>query len=72
MLKLLFGHYDCDVGNVMIDGMNVRELSEEELRTKLSIVAQEPFLFNASVKRNIAYGPNDLSQRQIEEAAIGR
>lgn len=39
---------------------------------KLSIVSQEPFLFNASVKRNIAYCKNELTQMQIEEAAIRR
>jgi ATP-binding cassette, subfamily B, bacterial MsbA len=69
MLALLYRFYDVDAGRVMLDGVDVRDLSLAELRGALAIVAQEPVLFSGSIKDNIAYGRAGASDAEIEQAA---
>ncbi len=56
-------------GAVKVDGTDVRELTLDSLRSQISIVAQETFLFNDTVANNIAYGQEKPDQKRIEEAA---
>nr|WP_027363056.1 ABC transporter transmembrane domain-containing protein [Desulfospira joergensenii] len=61
--------YDVTRGQVKIGGIDVRDLSVASLRKHISIVTQEPILFNESVRDNIRYGRMDATDREIEDAA---
>ncbi|MDR0714504.1 MAG: ATP-binding cassette domain-containing protein [Bacteroidales bacterium] len=61
--------YDVTAGSIRIDGVDIRQYSTEELTLLMGIVTQEPVLFNDTVFNNIAFGMNDITQEQVEEAA---
>jgi ATP-binding cassette subfamily B protein len=61
--------YDPSSGQVMIDGVDVRRLKLKSLRRQIGIVLQSPFLFNATIAENIAYGRRDAPMSEIEAAA---
>ena len=61
--------YDVRGGQITIDGADVRGVKLHSLRREIGIVAQDPFLFSATVRENIAFGHPDASQEEIEEAA---
>jgi ATP-binding cassette subfamily B protein len=61
--------YDVAEGRVTIDGADVRDVTLASLRRAIGIVAQDPFLFSATVRENIAFGRPDATQEEIEEAA---
>src|SRR5579871_3831924 len=61
--------YDAGGGAVRIDGRDVRDLRLASLREKISIVAQDTFLFNDTVANNIGYGRPNATREQIQEAA---
>jgi ATP-binding cassette subfamily B protein len=61
--------YDVQQGRVTIDGADVREVGVRSLRGAIGIVSQDPFLFSASVRENIAFGADAASDEQIEHAA---
>ncbi len=61
--------YDVTQGAVLIGGKNIKEFSIKSLRDHISIVTQEPILFNESVKDNIRYGKMDATDFEIENAA---
>ena len=67
--RLLFRFYDVDAGQVLIDGQNVREVTQTSLREAIGIVPQDTVLFNDTIYYNIAYGRVDASRREIEQAA---
>jgi ATP-binding cassette subfamily B (MDR/TAP) protein 1 len=54
--KLVSRMYDCDKGQILVDGVDVRELDVRKLREKIGIVSQEPLLFDKSIRDNIALG----------------
>ncbi|MDH4262320.1 MAG: ABC transporter ATP-binding protein/permease [Spirochaetia bacterium] len=60
---------DCTSGEILFDGINIKNLSLINLREKIGIVTQEVFLFNASIRENIAYGQESLDIKEIEKAA---
>jgi ABC-type multidrug transport system fused ATPase/permease subunit len=61
--------YDVTAGRVTIDGADVRDLELVSLRRQIGIVAQDPFLFSASVLENIAFGAPGATQEEVERAA---
>lgn len=61
--------YDVDRGSVKIDGIDVRDIRLESLGEIVGMVTQETYLFNASVRRNLAYGNPDATDEQLEAAA---
>jgi len=61
--------YDVTEGAVRVGGKNIKEFSIKSLRDHISIVTQEPILFNESVKENIRYGKMDATDLEIENAA---
>ncbi|XQY93023.1 ABC transporter ATP-binding protein [Metabacillus sp. HB246100] len=61
--------YDVNEGAIKIDGMNIRDLTKESLRSQIGIVQQDVFLFTGTLRDNIAYGKLDASQEEIEKAA---
>ncbi|MBW8064815.1 MAG: ABC transporter ATP-binding protein [Nitrospira sp.] len=69
MLKLLMRFYDVQGGVVSLDGYDVRDLPLAFLRSQIGLVQQEPFLFNGTVRENIAYGDLTADQARIEEVA---
>jgi subfamily B ATP-binding cassette protein MsbA len=69
LVDLVPRFYDPFNGRILIDGIDIRNITIESLRSKMGIVTQETFLFNASVKENIAYGLTDYPLEKIIEAA---
>jgi ATP-binding cassette subfamily B protein len=70
LTKLLNRTYDVTAGRVLIDGSDVREWSLESLRSQISVIEQDIFLFSRSIADNIAFGAGgQVSQDQIEAAA---
>ncbi len=69
LAQLIPRYYDVDEGSVTIDGVDVRDLRLDELRRCVGVVSQEPFLFSATVRDNIAYGRPDASDEDILRAA---
>lgn len=69
ILKLLMRFYDVTEGAVLLDGHDLRDLPLAFLRSQIGFVQQEPFLFNGTVRENIAYGDLAAGQDRIEEMA---
>jgi ATP-binding cassette subfamily B protein len=67
--RLLPRFYDVTGGSVRVDGHDVRDLTLGSLRTQVGVVLDEPFLFSASIRENIAYGRFDASLEEIQAAA---
>jgi ABC-type multidrug transport system fused ATPase/permease subunit len=61
--------YDPDQGQVLIDGVNVKEYNLKQLRARMGLVMQEPTLFNYTIKENILYGNSYAKDSEIREAA---
>lgn len=61
--------HDVTSGEVLIDGVNIREYSLESVRRQMSIVTQEPILFNDTISNNIALGQSEIDPEAIEKAA---
>jgi ABC-type transport system involved in Fe-S cluster assembly fused permease/ATPase subunit len=68
LVKLLFRFHDPTAGRVLIDGVDLRELSAATRRQLCAIVPQEPVLFNDTIAANIRFGKPDASQAEIEAA----
>ena len=62
--------HDVSSGEICIDGKNIKDYSLQSLRHFISIVTQEPILFNSSIAENIALGMKDATPAQIEQAAV--
>ena len=69
IVSLLERFYDPQSGSVKIDGIDIRDLTIESLRSQISMVLQDVFLFHGTIAQNIAYGMKDATRAQIEEAA---
>jgi subfamily B ATP-binding cassette protein MsbA len=69
MMDLLTRFYDVESGEVLIDGINVKDLTIKSLRSLIGIVSQESILFNTSVTENIAFGDENPSIEKVIEAA---
>ncbi|NUT02115.1 MAG: ABC transporter ATP-binding protein, partial [Hamadaea sp.] len=67
--RLLARYYDAVSGTVLIDGRDVREYSLAELRRQVGIVPEEPFLFSATIRDNIAFGRPDAADEDVIAAA---
>ncbi len=61
--------YDFQKGQILIDGVDIRELDPRDLRRNMAIVLQDVFLFSADIATNISLGNPDISQATIEQAA---
>ena len=69
LVDLIPRYYDVQEGEVLIDGINVKELGIYDLRQLIGNVNQEAILFNDSFRNNISFGVDNATQEQIEEAA---
>ncbi len=66
---LLARFYDIQEGAVLIDGHDVRDVTQRSLRSQIGVVLQEPFLFTGTIRDNIRYGRLAASNEEIEDAA---
>jgi ATP-binding cassette subfamily B protein len=66
---LLLRFADVTGGSILFDGHDIRDITQESLRTHIAYVPQEPMLFHRSLRENIAYGKLDASDEEIERAA---
>jgi len=69
LVDLIPRYYDVQEGEVLIDGINVKQLGIHDLRQLIGNVNQEAILFNDSFRNNISFGVDNATQQQIEEAA---
>jgi len=61
--------YDATAGRVTVDGADVRDVTLTSLRRAIGVIAQDPFLFSATVRENIAFGRVDISDNEVERVA---
>ena len=69
LADLVARFYDPTAGQVLIDGVDLRQIEISSLRNKLAVVSQDTFIFNTSVRNNIAYGIEDTDIATIQKAA---
>lgn len=67
--RLLFRFYDVTGGHILIDGQDIRQVTQKSVRAAIGIVPQDTVLFNDSIYYNIAYGNPDASHEQVIKAA---
>ncbi|MGD7009606.1 ABC transporter ATP-binding protein [Metabacillus sp. 84] len=68
IMNLLFRFYDARTGKITIDGVDIKDLSRQEVRNYMGIVLQDPFLFSGSIASNVSLENEDISREQIEKA----
>lgn len=69
LINLLLRFYDTNSGEICIDGQNITDLKQESLREKIAMVSQDTSLLNRSVRDNIAYGKQNVTDQEILAAA---
>jgi ATP-binding cassette subfamily B protein len=69
VVNLLMRFYEIDSGHILIDGVNTRALTRDELRRSFGMVLQDTWLFGGTIRDNIAYGADGASEEQILAAA---
>lgn len=69
LVNLLMRFYDIDKGEILIDGINVQDITRDSLRKTFGMVLQDPWLFKGTVKENIAYGKPGATDEEIIAAA---
>ena len=67
--RLLFRFYDTTGGRILVDGQDVRDVTQDSLRQAIGVVPQDTVLFNDTIRYNIAYGRPDATQAEVEQAA---
>ena len=67
--RILFRFYDIASGSVTIDGQDIRDVTQETLRSAIGVVPQDTVLFNDTIRYNIRYGRPDATDAEVEEAA---
>jgi len=69
LISLIPRFYDVDSGEVLVDGVDVRAMTQEHLRAKIGFVPQKAVLFTGTMAQNIRYGKEDASEEEIQHAA---
>ncbi|MGI6686677.1 MAG: ABC transporter ATP-binding protein [Bacillota bacterium] len=69
LINLIPRFFDVDKGSILIDGVDVREMSQEGLRRKIGFVPQKAVLFSGSIAENIKFGHEDAGEEEIKHAA---
>jgi ATP-binding cassette, subfamily B, multidrug efflux pump len=69
LINLVPRFYDPQEGRILIDGVDIRDVSVHDLRRQIGIVPQETFLFSDTIRNNIAFGKPDATQEEVEAAA---
>ncbi|HXC45397.1 MAG TPA: ABC transporter ATP-binding protein, partial [Solirubrobacteraceae bacterium] len=71
LMSLLIRFYDPERGRILLDGIDIRDLTLHSLRSQISIVLQEPLLFSGTIEENILYGDLEASPERVRSAARG-
>ena len=69
LVALLLRNSDVQGGSILIDGVDIRSVTQDSLHDAIAIVPQDPLLFHRTIKENIAYGKPDATDAEVEEAA---
>ncbi|WP_271629237.1 ABC transporter ATP-binding protein [Caldicellulosiruptor sp. DIB 104C] len=69
LVNLILRFFDATEGQVLVDGVDVREVKQEDLRRKIGYVPQKSWLFSGTIKSNLKYGRDDATDQEIVEAA---
>lgn len=69
LVNLIPRFYDATSGSVRVDGVDVRSMSQKDLRDRLGYVPQKGILFSGTIDSNIRYGKTDISEQEVKEAA---
>jgi ATP-binding cassette subfamily B protein len=69
LVSLIPRFYDIDSGHILVDGVDVREMSQEHLRSKIGFVPQRAVLFSGTIAENIRYGKEDATAEEVRHAA---
>lgn len=69
IIQLMMRAYNVNEGSIRLDGINIKDISIQSLRSGIATVFQETFLFSSSIRNNIAYGMNQVSVEEIINAA---
>ena len=68
MFNLLCKLYDNQKGTILLDGIDIKELDEESIRGNITIISQNPYIFNLSIKENLKLVKNDITEEEMKEA----
>ena len=68
LISLIPRLYDPRCGRILLDGKDIRTLKLDDLRSNIALIPQEPFLFAGSIRDNISFGDEDITENQIEKA----
>lgn len=69
LVNLIPRFYDADKGNILVDGVDVREMSQENLRAKIGYVPQKAVLFSGTITNNIKFGNDQATEKEVKHAA---
>src|SRR6266704_1062383 len=69
LISLIPRFYDVDSGSILVDGVDVRDMSQEHLRVKIGLIPQKAVLFSGSITQNIRYGKEDATYEEVRRAA---
>lgn len=69
LINLIMRFYDIDSGSILIDGIDIRDMSQDELRKKIGFVPQKSVLFTGTISDNIRYGKEDATDEEVKRAA---
>lgn len=69
LVNLLMRFYEPTQGQILIDGQDIREVSQDSLRENIAFIPQEPTMFNRTLRENIAYGRNGATLQDVKQAA---
>ncbi len=69
LINLIPRFYDVDSGSILVDGVDVRDMSQEHLRVKIGLVPQKAVLFSGSITQNIRFGKEDATDEEVRRAA---
>ncbi len=69
LINLIARFYDVDSGSVLVDGVDVRQMTQQELRSKIGFVPQTPVIFSGTIAENIRYGKAEASEEEVRRAA---
>ena len=70
IISLLGRFYDVQKGEILVDGINIKDIRLKELRKHIAVVLQDVFLFSGDIKSNISLGDHSISKEQIRNAAL--
>lgn len=70
LVKLILRFYDVEKGQVLVDGVDVRDYDQDALRRKIGYVPQKSVLFSGTIAENIRYGKEDATDEELQQAAV--